>query len=700
MSKRLLSRSPLLSSSSSVPSQQLLRFQLLQKLPTALLSITCSFLTVRELLSILRSTCHALHDRVTASCYCQPRSHIQLDTTRSLPALLASPGSSRLLIGRISSLTIVHQCAEGQSGHYLSAPRLRELRFLFSSLSSLRVVLEDCDHCSAPWPCHQAQSFLDALVQMLGDEAASFSSLRRLDVDDIGLARCDCSWLTFAPLAGLWLTHCRIRMAQLSAQSSSSLVSALASLQSLTSLDFGKRVEGWAQLLQLLCADAAIPLLLRLKALSLPSDCQYRHADRRYDAFLCRLSSLPSPPALQHFSGYSLRYYAAGLLSLCSLPHLTSLQLKGWLQRSELSAFASSFTFAPAPLVSLAWPQIRTEPGDECGPMRPLLLSRFTGLRQLVCDAETSADADCQRLYSLKVLGLPSPQLCPFTVPHPRFRLARLPFTPPLSFPLLTELSVGLPLTDAELEQLLSACPQLLRLRCAAQRGWAVLLIAARHCPGLMQLSARIERDLVPDPTADVASPFLPQLLSLQLQARDANSLGKQRRQCVWQAALRPFLEPPHAQLLQVGLQGFTAEHVLSLACLPRLFHLEASKSAGTGDNIAPVEEARRRAQQQPLCTVPAMKAATCLAVVHSPEARMQLSENDVWQRPLGPHRQQEMRHRLLDEIMHDRGKASNVLAAAHGVDPDSARAAFFAELLAVVKEKKGSRASGSTRRG
>ena len=37
-------------------------------------------------------------------------------------------------------------------------------------------------------------------------------------------------------------------------------------------------------------------------------------------------------------------------------------------------------------------------------------------------------------------------------------------------------------MTDAGVEQLLSACPQLLRLRCVETESWQAVLIAARCC--------------------------------------------------------------------------------------------------------------------------------------------------------------------------------------------------------------------------
>jgi hypothetical protein len=61
-------------------------------------------------------------------------------------------------------------------------------------------------------------------------------------------------------------------------------------------------MEGWPQLLQLLCTDAATPLLLRLKVLRLLLERGSDNQDGPHDALLCRLGALPSPPVLQHFS--------------------------------------------------------------------------------------------------------------------------------------------------------------------------------------------------------------------------------------------------------------------------------------------------------------------------------------------------------------------------------------------------------------
>jgi hypothetical protein len=178
--------------------------------------------------------------------------------------------------------------------------------------------------------------------------------------------------------------------------------------------------------------------------------------------------------------------------------------LRGDVQLNEFLAFTSSFTSVPAALVSLVLPSYRPDNGDRkeaavveeaaalsTGVRR--LLSRLTSLRHLQsCTDSTSGafsgeDSCSARLYSLWVLHWPVTVRCPFTAP--------------LSFPLLTELMVTLSLKGAELELLLSACPQLRTLDCTAYQSDQVVLIAARCCPGLLRLKARIQpsRYLVDD---------------------------------------------------------------------------------------------------------------------------------------------------------------------------------------------------------
>ena len=367
--------------------------------------------------------------------------------------------------------------------------RVDASRFLFSSLSSLHFEFGWCQSVIDGRP--QGRSCLLSILQLLTADASCFSSLRRLGIDDTGWLDGEELELSFMPLARLTaLTHCRVCLTGVSAPTCSSLLSALSSLPTLTSLDLGNFVETWPQLLQLLCTDIATPLLLRLKSLVLPSDCDYGTMHNLHDAFLCRLSSLPAPPALQHFSGVYEHHFATGLLSVFSLPQLTELNLQGSVWPSELIAFASSFNSAPAPLVSLVLPIMDPEPEDDGdavahGPEKAadligavrLLLSRFTALRHLSCDAETAGG----------IVGLPHSQAGDGTTGCSASlyrlilrgsRILRLPFTAPLSFPLLTELEVTCSMTDAEVKLLLPACPQLLNLSCAVP----IVLVAARCC--------------------------------------------------------------------------------------------------------------------------------------------------------------------------------------------------------------------------
>ena len=189
--------------------------------------------------------------------------------------------------------------------------------------------------------------------------------------------------------------------------------------------------------------------------------------DGLYDTLLCRLSALPAPSTLQHFSGLhhfrteprsSVGDRAATLLSAFSLPHLSQLQLGGFVRRTELFAFISSFICAPALLTSLVIPEVESEHDDGGRDVQAvqedemavrhaarLLLSRFTALRRLCCGAEMASGAaalpgsmpgdaasGCSgSLYSLTVREAQRP--------------SRFVFTAPLSFPLLTELDVTPP---------------------------------------------------------------------------------------------------------------------------------------------------------------------------------------------------------------------------------------------------------------
>jgi hypothetical protein len=210
------------------------------------------------------------------------------------------------------------------------------------------------------------------------------------------------------------------------------------------------RARAWPRLLRLLCTDAATPLLLRLKCLVLPDNWENTDRfNRPYDAFLRRLSALPSPAALQKLWGMSdVSHRAAGLLSVFSLPHLTQLDLGGSVRRAKFSAFASRLHSAPPSLVLLLLPKIQQEPDDGerdeatvaedaavvCRASRALL-SRLTSLRRLYCDVDMAGG-------QAAVSGSPSDDdeaggcsgsLYSLTVRHDHQQPARFPVIPALS---------------------------------------------------------------------------------------------------------------------------------------------------------------------------------------------------------------------------------------------------------------------------
>ena len=636
-----------------------------------------------DVVSILRSTCHSLHDSVTSSrpLLCQ----LNLITSCSLPALVASKPSTHALISRVSSLSIVYRHKGGEAGVQNATPRLQALRCpsdasrsLFSSLSSLRAVFK-CDGKACPAPV--GQGCLLQLLQLLAADAASLSSLRRLDIEDHGLATREEFELPFSSLQRLLgLTHCRLLMQTVSTSSCSSLLSALSSMQSVTSLDLGEEADGWPQLLPLLCAEAATPLLLRLKSLALPVRCGTEGSfDELHDAFLRRLSSLPAPPVLQRFSAMPVSYRAAGLLSVFSLPHLTVLKLEGVVGHRELSDFVSSFTLAESSLVSLDFPSLTGALAES-----RQLLSRFTTLRCLRCDGEMASAADSSRsLYSLSVR-------CFTTAPY---------FRPPVSLPLLTELSLDVPMKDDLLCDVLSACPQLLVLDCVVWQSWRVVAIAARYCPRLLHLAARIKAERPQrggvfeqlGPLGPVASPFLPQLITLRLIG------GLSRRQSFQSelSVLRHFTTPPQAELRHVRLvcRGVCTERVLLLSCLPRLSYLHASKYCGAGGEVAELEEAKALTFQQ-LVSAGAWHRVypTRRPVAVEAEER----DSRVERPTLGSHQQQEMRLRVLEEAA-SRHQFNNLLASERGVevDEDAARAVFFAELHCTLSARLAGGGSG-----
>jgi hypothetical protein len=103
MPKRALSPSRANSSSSSWSRQPCARLQLLHGLPACLLSTVCSFLSIYQVVSVLRSTCRVLHGTITGNCLLQAELVI---SSRSLPSLIASKSSARALLSRIASLTV------------------------------------------------------------------------------------------------------------------------------------------------------------------------------------------------------------------------------------------------------------------------------------------------------------------------------------------------------------------------------------------------------------------------------------------------------------------------------------------------------------------------------------------------------------------------------------------------------------------
>ena len=683
-------------------------------MPLSLLAEVCSFLSVYQVASTLRSTCHALRDSVTAQCLLQ--SHLIL-RSHTLTALVASTPGSRALVSRVPSLCICYGVENGVWGEQKALLPLQQLRspldasrLLFSTLASLHIIMRY--GAANQRPSRQQQSGLPGVMQLLAAEAESFSSLRHLCVNDGGMFFTVVTGeVSFSSLARLRaLTDCRLHLYTWTALPCSSLVSALSSLQSLTSLNLNGHAHAWSELLPLLCADAAIPLLLRLKTLVLPrSD---GNQDELHNAFLCRLSSLPAPPALEHFSGApNVSYRAAGLLSVFLLPHLTQLELTGSVQRSQLSSFVSSFTSAPGPLVSLVVPNLvfedsgrraATEYEDAaavCTAARQLL-SRLTTLRRLSCDpclangVVTVPDSRSGNGASGRSGWLNS-----LTERAPSFPLpVHFPFPPLVSFPQLTELILEQTQSDAELERLLSGCPQLLRLRCAVLPDSQAVLIAARHCRCLLELTVRNDSHRAAAVTAsqsDVISPFLPQLITLGISGST----------CVPPLAdfsvLCHFTTPPHAQLRRVHLAGcgVTAQHVLSLACLPLLSHLLASQALDPGGcRIAELEEARSKTQQRLL-------SSGAVSAVDRDERRpmaivgyWESCEDSVVEPPLGPHQQQGMRERVLKEAAQP--LQDNLLASADGVSPQAVRAVFFAELHSVLTATVASRVVGRRGRG
>ena len=237
MSQPVLRPSPPVSSSSSRSRQRRSRFQLLHQLPASVLAAVCPFLTVYQVMSLLRRTCRAMHGSVRAECLLHSRLVISSD---SLLDLVEARPSTRALISRVQSLSIVYRYEEGDDGLQNAMP-LHELRsphdasrFLFSSLTSLHVAF-DCSQLACPQPV--IESCLLSVLLLLAGSPDSFFSLRSLHIDgrdyvvagDIDLALCAADVnLPFWSLARLpQLTHCRVELSLAAPLLCSSLVSAL-----------------------------------------------------------------------------------------------------------------------------------------------------------------------------------------------------------------------------------------------------------------------------------------------------------------------------------------------------------------------------------------------------------------------------------------------------------------------------------------
>ena len=276
----------------------------------------------------------------------------------------------------------------------------------------------------------------------------------------------------------------------------------------------------------------------------------------------------------------------------------------------------------------------------------------------------------------------------------------RFPLPAPLSFPLLTELTADLPMTDEEVELLLSGCPQLLRLQCVQLQSWNMLQIAARCCRRLLELTASVSNGQRHARTAafaaaqpDVGGGFLSQLLTLRLYG---DGLCSQPYTSNF-AILRHFTEPPHAQLQYVVLdgRGLTTALLLSLACLQRLSYLHEQRHDTPGRNMAAVAEARRRTRERLLMGGPAGDADhDAQGLTALPAA----NPTRLDEPPLGPHQQQEMRQRVME---HARAfsRQDNVLATVQGVDAGTVRAVFFAELRSVLTAQTATRRRAKSRR-
>jgi hypothetical protein len=122
---------------------------------------------------------------VTADCPLQ--SHLGI-SSRSLPSLIASAPSTRALVSRVPSLTILYQWGEGRAAHAAPGEAAQSdwaaghglLPVLLSV--ALRVVF-DMPYPGEPCPPPLAQLLLLSLMQVLAAGPTSCSSLRELVIE-------------------------------------------------------------------------------------------------------------------------------------------------------------------------------------------------------------------------------------------------------------------------------------------------------------------------------------------------------------------------------------------------------------------------------------------------------------------------------------------------------------------------------------
>jgi hypothetical protein len=202
---------------------------------------------------------------------------------------------------------------------------------------------------------------------------------------------------------------------------------------------------------------------------------------------------------------------------------------------------------------------------------------------------------------------------------------------------------------DAELEVLLSACPQLLKLSCAVRQSWNVVLLAARYCR-LLQLTVdtlsiwhQVEHAAAADcQPVVIPSPFLPHLIILELtEARPS----RQRFVSDF-SILSHFTAPPHAELRHIAVDGpsLTAQHVLELARLRRLANVSAIMGG------SPIEELHEASARPQLQLIRMRGGAAARQTDDDTQCRTtgRAWEGTVEPPPLSPHHQQEMRQRVL----------------------------------------------------